>query len=152
VIQQSGAPLDLRSAASPVTVLARDRRTGNILGTAIGVISGAMAGVGVGVVAAAVFKMVAAALFGALFGIVFGVVIGVISSFQIAAWPSYEIARVGLMLRHQLPWSLEGFLADAHRRGVLRQAGAVYQFRHIELQHRLASRNANERQASTSTA
>jgi hypothetical protein len=33
-----------------------------------------------------------------------------------------------------------GFLADAHRRGVLRQAGAVYQFRHIELQHRLATR------------
>ena len=35
------------------------------------------------------------------------------------------------------------FLADAHRRGVLRQAGAVYQFRHIELQHRLATRPAN---------
>jgi len=32
------------------------------------------------------------------------------------------------------------FLADAHQRGVLRQAGAVYQFRHIELQHRLATR------------
>ena len=27
------------------------------------------------------------------------------------------------------------FLADAHQRGVLRQAGAVYQFRHIALQH-----------------
>jgi len=34
------------------------------------------------------------------------------------------------------------FLADAHRRGVLRQAGAVYQFRHIELQHRLARTSA----------
>jgi hypothetical protein len=32
------------------------------------------------------------------------------------------------------------FLADAHQRGILRQAGAVYQFRHIELQHRLATR------------
>ena len=31
------------------------------------------------------------------------------------------------------------FLKDAHRRGVLRQEGAVYQFRHIELQHRLAN-------------
>ena len=35
------------------------------------------------------------------------------------------------------------FLADAHRRGVLRQAGAFYQFRHIELQHRLANRDAS---------
>jgi hypothetical protein len=31
------------------------------------------------------------------------------------------------------------FLADAHQRGVLRQAGAVYQF-HVELQRRLATR------------
>jgi len=30
------------------------------------------------------------------------------------------------------------FLADAHQRGVLRQAGAVYQFRHLELQRHLA--------------
>jgi hypothetical protein len=32
------------------------------------------------------------------------------------------------------------FLADAHQRGVLRQAGAVYEFRHVELQRRLATR------------
>jgi hypothetical protein len=44
------------------------------------------------------------------------------------------------------------FLADAHRRGVLRQVGAVYQFRHIELQHRLANRDADEQQANSSTA
>ncbi len=35
-------------------------------------------------------------------------------------------------------------IADAHQRGVLRQAGAVYQFRHIELQHRLANRDAGK--------
>ena len=28
------------------------------------------------------------------------------------------------------------FLHEAHRRGVLRQMGAIYFFRHIELQHR----------------
>jgi hypothetical protein len=32
------------------------------------------------------------------------------------------------------------FLHDAHaNRGVLRQVGAVYQFRHLKLQHRMAS-------------
>lgn len=50
------------------------------------------------------------------------------------------ITRRWLALRRRLPWSLMGFLSDAHRRGVLRQAGAVYQFRHIEMQDRLASR------------
>jgi hypothetical protein len=57
------------------------------------------------------------------------------------AWPTYEIARIWLALRRQLPWSLMDFLADAHKRGVLRQSGSVYQFRHIELQHRLANRD-----------
>lgn len=55
-------------------------------------------------------------------------------------------------LRRRLPWPLMGFLADAHRRGVLRRAGAIYQFRHIELQHRLANRSANTQQADSSTA
>jgi hypothetical protein len=33
------------------------------------------------------------------------------------------------------------FLADAHRnRGALRQVGVVYQFRHLDLQRRLANR------------
>jgi hypothetical protein len=33
---------------------------------------------------------------------------------------------------------LNRFLEDAHRRGVLRQAGALYQFRHASLHDRLA--------------
>ena len=39
-----------------------------------------------------------------------------------------------------LPWPLMAFLADAHQRGVLRQTGATYQFRHLEPQRRLATR------------
>jgi hypothetical protein len=39
-----------------------------------------------------------------------------------------------------------------HQRGVLRQAGAVYQFRYIRLQHRLVNRDANEQQTSSSAA
>ena len=67
-------------------------------------------------------------------------------SFFQAAWPQYEIARAWLALPRRLPWRLMTFLADAHRRGVLRQAGAVYQFRHIELQQRLANRNTGKQQ------
>ena len=60
------------------------------------------------------------------------------------AWPSYVLARGWLAWHLSLPWSLMDFLADAHRRGVLRQVGAVYQFRHIELQHRLANRDTDK--------
>ena len=39
-----------------------------------------------------------------------------------------------LPLRGELPWRTRAFLRDAHERGVLRQSGAFYQFRHILLQ------------------
>lgn len=43
-------------------------------------------------------------------------------------------------MRGKAPLRLMRFLADAHRRAVLRQAGAVYQFRHASLQDNLANR------------
>ena len=58
------------------------------------------------------------------------------------AWPRWLVARGWLALRGRLPFRLMSFLDDAHQRGVLRQAGPFYQFRHIELQHHLARRFA----------
>jgi hypothetical protein len=53
------------------------------------------------------------------------------------------VVRAYLTVRHHVPWDLMAFLQDAHEhRGVLRQAGAVYQFRHINLQHHLARAQA----------
>jgi hypothetical protein len=63
-----------------------------------------------------------------------------------ATWGRYSTARVLLALSGHLPWRLTAFLQDAAvNRGVLRQFGAVYQFRHVELQRRLAApvRQAN---------
>ncbi|BBC31686.1 hypothetical protein SGFS_029800 [Streptomyces graminofaciens] len=60
------------------------------------------------------------------------------------AWVRYTQARVWLALRGRLPWRLQGFLEDAHRRGVLRQSGGVYQFRHLELRDRLAGEENEE--------
>ncbi len=37
-----------------------------------------------------------------------------------------------------MPWRLMTFLDDAHRRGVLRQSGAYYEFRHVRLLAHLA--------------
>jgi hypothetical protein len=50
---------------------------------------------------------------------------------------SYRAARLLLFLGRQMPWRIIQFFADAHRRGVLRQAGATYQFRHLRLMEHL---------------
>jgi hypothetical protein len=52
-------------------------------------------------------------------------------------WGSYFIRRMRLALSGKLPLRLIPFLEDAHERGVLRQPGAAYQFRHARLQDRL---------------
>ncbi|MFE7662621.1 NACHT domain-containing protein [Streptomyces celluloflavus] len=56
-----------------------------------------------------------------------------------SAWAQYELTRWLLALRGRLPWRLMTFCEDAHQRGVLRQAGSVYQFRHGRLRERLSS-------------
>jgi NACHT domain len=123
----------LRESPRPVRGIRLQRPSrGNV---AAGIVNGVVVGVVAGVVA----------------GVAVGAVVSGIGSFVFSAWPSYGIARIWLAMRRRLPWPLMGFLDDAHRRGVLRQAGAVYQFRHIELQHRLAERDADEQQASSST-
>ena len=60
-------------------------------------------------------------------------------AFAFTAWGQWVIlSRVWLPLTGKLPWSMVTFLDDAYRRGVLRQAGAVYQFRHARLQDHLS--------------
>jgi hypothetical protein len=54
------------------------------------------------------------------------------------AWGGFAWARLWLTASGRLPWSLLAFLDDAHQRGVLRQTGASYQFRHARLRERLA--------------
>jgi hypothetical protein len=54
-----------------------------------------------------------------------------------APWTSYTIVRVWLSLTRRLPWRLMGALRDAHRRGVVRQTGSMYQFRHDIVQAHL---------------
>jgi hypothetical protein len=86
--------------------------------------------------------------YGLTAGIAAGITFALTSATLNTAWPSYQLARCWLAVRRQLPWSLMSFLRDAHQRGVLRQDGAAYQFRHIELQHRLARQPAHETEPS----
>ncbi|QDN94689.1 hypothetical protein FNV68_54890 [Streptomyces sp. S1D4-23] len=60
-------------------------------------------------------------------------------AFTRTVWGSFSAAKFHRASRHRIPRNLMAFLADAHQhRGVLRQVGAVYQFRHIDLQRHLA--------------
>jgi hypothetical protein len=58
----------------------------------------------------------------------------------LGAWGQFCVARLVLAVCRKTPLRLMGFLSEAHDRGVLRQAGGVYQFRHNLLQDHLAAR------------
>ncbi|MGW5635805.1 NACHT domain-containing protein [Streptomyces sp. NPDC003832] len=64
--------------------------------------------------------------------------VGLVLALAACAWPHYAVARLLVAARGRLPWRLQSFLAEAHRLGILRQVGPVYQFRHARLRERLA--------------
>lgn len=74
-----------------------------------------------------------------LAGAVFGIAVG-LAVFLSRAWGTFVLTRAWLAMRGKTPLRLMRFLEDAHRRAVLRQAGAVFQFRHASLQDNLANR------------
>jgi NACHT domain len=128
-------PGDAATAASPRAVLTRDRQAALLLMLGLGLVFG------LGGLVAGLWPGLGAGPRLGLGGFVFGFAAGFVSSWTQTMWPFYMVTRGWLAFHHRLPWPLMSFLVDAHRRGVLRQAGAVYQFRHIELQQRLAARS-----------
>ena len=92
----------------------------------------------------------------ALVGLFIGMLVGlVVGPMQEPAWVGFIVTSRWLAFRGQLPWNVMRFLDDAHRLGLLRTAGAVYKFRHAELQDHLAktrgepSTNAEKTEGST---
>ncbi|WP_433521636.1 hypothetical protein ACQPZ2_30645 [Nocardia pseudovaccinii] len=76
--------------------------------------------------------------------LVVGLVVGLVFVFmQEPAWFGFVVTTRWLALKGRLPWRTHRFLDDAHRLGLLRTAGAVYQFRHAELQDHLAHTEQN---------
>ncbi len=115
---------DLRVATSPLVALQRDRATFLALSLTSG-----------GTVFAGASLAVATEV-----GVAGGLTVGLVFGCLQAVWGRYIIAHTYLAARGRLPWRLMAFLAEAHERGVLRQVGAQYQFRHAELQGHLARR------------
>lgn len=127
------APIEIRSAASPSDLLKTNRTTvlvqclvfGLVFGLGVGLVGGLWGGLG----------LVGGLAWGFVGG--FGGGLGLVLS--VTAWGQWVVfSRVWLPLTGRFPWAVLAFLDDACQRGVLRQAGAVYQFRHARLQDYLA--------------
>ncbi|ARP68927.1 XRE family transcriptional regulator [Streptomyces pluripotens] len=137
------APLDVTCAANPASLLASNRATVTRQMAVVGPMLTLAIAAG-GRLFVSLFEGVLGPLNWSLAdGLVIGAVGGIGGSFSymlcFTAWGHWAVlTRVWLPLTGKLPWNTVAFLDDAYRRGVLRQTGAVYQFRHIRLQHHLA--------------
>jgi hypothetical protein len=137
---------ELAEVATPQTSLSRDRW--NLLLLAPAALAYATI---FGVVLGTACGRAIRALFGIAYGPALGTTAGLVVSMAFTlgccsvtlAWSRWRITCASLAILRRLPWRMVSFLEDAHRRGVLRQAGAMYQFRHLELQRRLADRSDN---------
>jgi NACHT domain len=121
-------PADLTAASDPRAVLTRDRRTFLIVGLTtwvlVGLVARFMTSLEPGLSRGAINAIVAAGI---------GLGAGLAAASTQAVWGFFVVTRCWLATRRQLPWRLMGFLADAYQKGVLRQNGPYYQFRHPEL-------------------
>lgn len=121
------APVEIESAAGPLELLTADRRL------ALG--GGAVAGVGSGAAIGCLIGLGQGPLVGLGFAVVGCVTVWLGGAISVTAWGQWIICgRLLLPLSGELPWRARAFLRDAHERGVLRQSGAFYQFRHSLLE------------------
>jgi type II secretory pathway predicted ATPase ExeA len=93
-----------------------------------------------------VVGLTAGAVFGVLYGLALGLEVGgiailaltIVVTLTVSLWGTFMLARLWLAARCGLPLQVMSFLHEAHERGVLRQNGPHYQFRHAMLHERLA--------------
>ncbi|MFF4607256.1 helix-turn-helix domain-containing protein [Streptomyces sp. NPDC001339] len=136
-------PLDIRSAINPLSLLRTNCRTvvlqllvwAPAFGLLVGVGSWSVSRTMSAILGPLVWNLMASLKLGVISGL--GGALGY--ALGLTAWGQWAVfARIWLPLTGRLPWSVLTFLEDAYQRGVLRQAGAVYQFRHARLQRHLA--------------
>ena len=136
-------PVEITTAADPAAVLRADRAGGVFLGAICGLLGLA---IGFALVDSAVGGLQAAGLRGNAQGawgplaiglglalLLTGATIGAAAS----EWGLLGIVGIWLALRRLAPLDLMAFLAEARDRGVLREVGGLYEFRHSSLREYL---------------
>ena len=151
------APLDTGSAASPIGLLTTNRTT--VVRQVL--VLAPMIAVAIAFGGAVIVDLLRPSLGELYWPLSAALIIGVVGglsgavSYALAftAWGQWVVlSRLWLPLTGRLPWATVTFLNDAYHRGVLRQAGAVYQFRHARLKDHLGEAFGGEvRRWSSST-
>jgi transcriptional regulator with XRE-family HTH domain len=134
ILARFEAPVDVRTVVSPSDLLRTNRSTVIVESSVLGLVCA----VGYGVLAGLLHGPRYGLAHGLSYGLVLAVAVWLGVAVSLTAWGQWlALSRIWLPLHGRLPWALIAFLDDACRRGVLRQAGAVYQFRHARLQAHL---------------
>jgi hypothetical protein len=138
-------PGKAQRASSPETSHRGDRTLTTLVAAGFGITVGPAVGFLVAAGATPAVSVAVGVSTGVAAGLVGGMTGGLTSRFTMGggntAWPAFAIAQLWLAAQRRLPLRLITFLDDAHRLGLLRVLGPVYQFRHTDLQHHLASRD-----------
>lgn len=132
----ASTPVTNAQPQTPSVTLRRDLELVSVRSLAFGLLLGPAFGIA-GAVAKGFAGLISAVEAGISFGIAGGVVFVVTFGFT-GAGPVYLVAVSVLYARRRVPRRLMRFLDDAHRLGLLREAGPAFQFRHARLQDRLA--------------
>jgi hypothetical protein len=135
---------DLQYLPSPSHALARDVKAFWLTALSAGLAAGAAGFVGGSMTS--IYEVHAKATVGKVIsdglgiGVASALVVGLTFGLYHAASPEFRIITWWLAIQRKAPWRFKHFLDKAYRLTVLRASGASYQFRHQELQKRLAAR------------
>jgi hypothetical protein len=91
----------------------------------------------VAVTAGIAFAVVYGIALGPFFGLVALVALTVTVAACVSMWAAFNVSRLWLARTGMLPLGVMAFFQEAHGRGVLRQVGGSYQFRHTQLKEAL---------------
>ncbi|OXM60495.1 NACHT domain-containing protein [Amycolatopsis vastitatis] len=139
LVSRLAVPLEPTETISPGHLLTIERRTTLARAALSGLAAASTATAVVLVLIDGFYDLVTISLVNAILLFVINAVdIAAAWFFFFTAWGPWMFSRSWFAIRGELPWSTMSFLEDAHVRGVLRQAGGVYQFRHARLRQHLA--------------
>jgi hypothetical protein len=146
LLRRATEPAAPSEALGPISMLRADR-SGVIFASMVGLFTGSLVGAMIGwfvegIGARLVIDLDSrwqVAMLGALVGgVVNAIGLGLLVASS-SAWGRFLMTRLWLAWRGWAPTRFIAFLDDAHRAGILRQAGGYYEFRHALLRDRLAA-------------
>ena len=133
-------PLAVAADVTPHSIYRKDFQTRLMSGLLLGLVGGLVVGLVLGLPFLREAGLEDALYLGLESVLIVGPIIGLLGGLWDGAAPRLLCTEIAFLLRGR-PVRFIRLLEEARERQVLRQAGAVYQFRHADLQDRLANRH-----------